>query len=82
MDCSRYNLFATLRIINPFSPSIKWNKHKSPEFWANVLMLHDFENPKMRLMPFGGLRLPKPIFNNRFLSYCLTSNFVLIMEKK
>ena len=36
-DCSRYNFFASMKIRNPFSPTIEWHKHQTPETWSKML---------------------------------------------
>ncbi len=54
-DCSRYNFFALLKIRNPFSPTIEWHKHQSPELWAKLLKEAGFINPKIRWSSFNTL---------------------------
>jgi len=81
-DCSRHNFFASLRIRNPFAPTIEWHKHQSPEFWSKMLSDYGFVNPKIRWISFNFLRkLGRLLFGNRFASYFLTSMFVLVMDK-
>ena len=81
-DCSRYNLFALLRIKNPFAPSIEWHKHQAPEIWVNLLSQVGFINPKVRWTTFNTLRSPgRILLGNKLLSYFLRSDFRFTMEK-
>src|SRR5690606_20719227 len=47
-DCSSRNLFAQLRLRNPFAPTIEWHKHQPPEVWAALLEQVGFEAPRVR----------------------------------
>ena len=81
-DCSRYNLFALLRIKNPFARRIEWQKHQSPEVWANLLSEVGFVNPNIRWTSFNRLRhWGKVIIGNKLISYFLISHFCLTMYK-
>ena len=81
-DCSRYNLFALLRIRNPFAPTIEWHKHQAPEVWVNLLSQVGFVNPSIRWTSFNTLRSPgRALLGNKLLSYFLRSDFRFTMEK-
>ena len=81
-DCSRYNFFALLRIINPFAPSIEWHKHQSPKVWAQLLSEVGYCNPEINWNAPSDLRSPGALLlGNKYLSYFLTSHFCLRMEK-
>ena len=79
-DCSRHNLFALLRMRNPFAPSIEWHKHQSPNAWARMLEEAGFHRPQIRWTPFTekqGSRVPA----GKVLSFFHWSHFCLSMEK-
>ena len=81
-DCSRNNLFALLRIKNPFAPTIEWHKHQAPEVWVDLLSQVGFTNPRVRWTAFNTLRAPgKVLLGNKLLSYFLRSHFRFTMEK-
>ena len=81
-DCSRYNLFALLRIKNPFAPTIEWHKHQAPEVWVDLLSQFGFANPRVRWTSFNTLRSPgRVLLGNKLLSYFLRSDFCFTMEK-
>ena len=81
-DCSRDNLFALLRIKNPFAPTIEWHKHQAPEVWVDLLGQVGFINPSVRWTSFNTLRSPgRVLLGNKFLSYFLRSHFRFTMEK-
>jgi len=81
-DCSPNNFFALLGIPNPFTPTIEWHKHQSPEYWSNMLSNYGFANPKIRWNSFSFLRdIGQFLLGNRFASYFLNSYFCLTMDK-
>jgi len=81
-DCSRYNLFALLRLKNPFAPTIEWHKHQSPKYWSKMLFDFGFVNPRIRGTSPSQLRIiGRFLFGNRFASYFLISHFCLVMDK-
>ncbi len=81
-DCSRYNIFALLRVRNPFAPTIEWHKHQMPEVWVDLLSQVGFTNPSIRWTAFNTLRsLGKVLLGNKLLSYFLRSHFHFTMEK-
>jgi SAM-dependent methyltransferase len=82
-DCSRYNFYAMLKIINPFVRTIEWHKHQSPETWISLLKEVGFIKPKIKWTSFNTLRFVGRIFiGNRIMSYFLNSHFCLRMEKQ
>ena len=81
-DCSRYNLFALLKMRNPFSPTIEWHKHQTPEVWAHMLGCVGFGNPIIRWSSFNRLRsVGRVLFGNKVMAYFLKSGFCLSMVK-
>ena len=81
-DCSRYNVFALLRIRNPFAPTIEWHKHQAPEVWVDLLSQVGFVNSGIRWTSFNTLRAPgRVLLGNKLLSYFLRSHFHFTMEK-
>lgn len=79
-DVSGNNLFGDLGITNPFLPTIEWNKHQAPEFWAELLSEAGFVEPKISWLS-GSLSRYLGIFTmNRALSYCKDSMFRLEMR--
>lgn len=81
-DCSRYNVFALLRIQNPFAPTIEWHKHQAPEVWVDLLGQVGFTNPSVRWTAFNTLRSTgRVLLGNKLLSYFLRSHFCFTMEK-
>lgn len=82
-DCSRYNLFATLGIRNPFMPTIEWEKHQSPEVWARLLSEAGFEKPTIRWSSFNRLGRPgRWLLGNKPMAHLLKSHFWLTMDKR
>jgi cyclopropane fatty-acyl-phospholipid synthase-like methyltransferase len=73
-DCSRWNLWPSLRLKSPFCPSIEWQKHQSPRVWTQLFVDVGFALRDLRwtpLYPFG------PITSNFLVSYITISHFVL-----
>ncbi len=82
-DCSNYNFFQLLGIRNPFTPTIEWEKHQTPEFWAQMLKKHGFSNPKIQWSAFPPFRqIGKWLFANKVGMYFTASHFCLYMTKK
>lgn len=81
-DASRENLFADLPVRNPFSPTVDWKIHQTPELWAGLFGAAGFRDPIIRWTPdrrsgaFGEL-----VLTNRFAAWCLQSHFCLTMTK-
>jgi hypothetical protein len=81
-DCSNSNFFASLRLINPFSRTIEWHKHQSPETWVSLLKEAGFIDPKIKWSSFNRLgNIGRFFLGNRFMSFFLQSHFCLIMRK-
>lgn len=81
-DCSRYNFFASLKIRNPFAPSIGWHKHQEPEIWVKLLVEAGFVDPKIKWTSFNTLRnWGRVLTGNKLMAYFLTSHFCLTMDK-
>jgi SAM-dependent methyltransferase len=79
-DCSPYNLFALLRLKNPFAPSIEWHKHQAPEIWAALLAEQGFGRPSIHWTSYNSLgSFGRLLFGNRFISFLWVSHFRLEM---
>jgi len=76
-DCSKCNLFASLKIRNPLVPTIEWHKHQPPEVWRDMLLEYGFGKAKISWIPFG-------ISGNlgKVIGYFTISHFCLDMEKE
>lgn len=81
LDCSRYNIWPSLRLKNPFCPQIEWEKHQSPKLWCELLGMCGLKHPIIQWTSSKTLRwLGKPL-RNRFMAYFFTSHFRLEMCK-
>lgn len=81
-DCSCDNFFARLGVKNPFAPTIEWNKHQSPETWADLLREAGFAHPVVSWTSYNRLGRPgRLLLGNRLASYFLQSHFRMRMER-
>jgi SAM-dependent methyltransferase len=81
-DVDRRNVFSTLRVTNPFSPTIEWEKHQSPFLWARLLNDVGFESPDVKWSTFNTLRRPgQRLLDNYFAAYLTISAFRLHMRR-
>ncbi len=81
-DCARRNAFGDLGIRNPIVPTIEWQKHQQPGFWAGLLEQAGFREPRIRWSTLNTLRRPgRALLGNRVAAYLLTSGFCLTMER-
>jgi len=81
-DNSRYNFFHLLHIKNPFVPTIGWEYHQPPQFWASLLSEVGFTSPVIRWTTPNRLHwFGRKLFGNPIASYFLTSHFCLSMTK-
>jgi len=79
LDVSNRNIFPTLGLNNPFEKNIEWFKHRSPEYWAELLSQCGFGAPKIswpsgRLLRYFGIGS-----RNKTIAYLLDSAFRLEM---
>jgi hypothetical protein len=82
-DCSRFNLFPSLGLVNPFVPTIEWNKHQKPELWCDLLRNAGFVNHEIHWTSFNRLRTPgKWLLGNKYAAFLLLSHFVVTAENK
>lgn len=80
-DCSRHNIFQAIGCKNPFAPTIAWDIHQAPEFWAELLSESGFRKPRIRWHTLNRLgNLGRAVFGNRLAAYFYTSHFCLTME--
>ena len=82
VDCTRYNAFSALGLVNPINRAIEWQKHQNPEVWAALLEAVGFRRPKVSwrgLYRFG--RLGQALTANRTAAYFLKSAFRLEMTR-
>ena len=81
-DCARRNVFGDIGVKNPVAPTIEWQKHQSPQLWAELLGQVGFYRPRIRWRSFNTLRRPgRILLGNRVAAYLLTSSFCLTMER-
>ncbi|MBT0809691.1 class I SAM-dependent methyltransferase [Litoribacter ruber] len=81
-DCSNHNFFHLLNIRNPFVPKIEWEKHQSPNIWAQLMGFAGFKNPKITWSSINRLgKVGKVLISNKVGSYFTKSYFCLHMEK-
>jgi SAM-dependent methyltransferase len=81
-DCGRRNAVGDLGIKNPIVPTIEWQKHQQPLFWAGLLGQVGFRDPIIRWSSLNSLRRPgRALLGNRLAAYLLTSGFCLTMER-
>src|SRR2546423_1219298 len=76
-DCTRANLFASLGVPNPISPTIEWYKHQSPDLWMRLMRDVGFDRADLHWTYPRRLRLLGRLLDNRFASFLLESHFVL-----
>ncbi len=82
-DCSRFNFFASLGIVNPFAKSIEWNKHQAPDVWISLLEKVGFGLQELSWTSYNSLGyLGRIVLGNKFASYFLRSHFYLRMKAK
>jgi SAM-dependent methyltransferase len=81
-DCARRNALGDLGIRNPIVPTIEWQKHQQPRFWAGLLEQEGFRNPRIRWSTLNTLRRPgRMLLGNRVAAYLTTSGFCMTMER-
>jgi len=82
VDCSPYNLFSSVRLKNPFSPTIEWHKHQPPGVWVKMLRSHGFIRPSVHWIGFGRLgRIGEVFMDNPVMAFLTTSRFRLEMKR-
>jgi SAM-dependent methyltransferase len=80
-DCARNNVFGDLKLPNPLSPSIEWEKHQNPTFWAELLERNNFKKQSIQwtypnfLGEIGNL-----LFRNKLMAYLTISHFRLVLK--
>ena len=80
-DCSRHNLFGDLRLKHPLSPTIDWEIHQSPGYWAQLLEHSGFERPQISWFVPRPLDFLGSLVKNKIVAYFLASRFRLVMRK-
>lgn len=81
-DCARRNLFGDLGVTNPLASMIEWEKHQSPQFWAQLLGEAGFGKPRIRWITWNTLRRPgQVVLGNRVGAYLTTSIFWLHVKR-
>jgi SAM-dependent methyltransferase len=82
-DCSRNSLFSDLGVINPFAPSIEWNKHQKPELWIELLEQVGFTKVSLEWSSYNILKyLGRILMGNRLMAYLTFSHFKIRLIKK
>jgi SAM-dependent methyltransferase len=81
-DCSPRNFFNDIGMKNPFTPTIEWRKHQTPEVWIKLLEEAGFKNPKIRwLSPYHLRKIGVVLLGNKVASYFIHSHFSIRMVK-
>lgn len=81
-DTSNHNFFQFIKIKNPISPSIEWEKHQEPRVWQKLLAESGFSAAKISWSSFSQLGLiGKILFANKIMAWFFRSHFCLKMEK-
>lgn len=80
-DCARTNFFSWLGIRNPLARTIEWRKHQNPELWMRLLDDVGFEQAELHWTYPRRLRALGPLLDNRFISFLMTSHFVLHVRR-
>lgn len=81
VDCSRHNFYPMISLKNPFAPGIEWEKHQSPEFWAQMLSKHHFSLLDIRWNSFNSLRrLGRKFLGNKIGAFFTLGSFCLRMK--
>lgn len=77
-DCSRFNLWPTLGLKNPFAPSIEWEKHQTPRVWDEVLASANFVRVESEWYRYYPLRWLGPLSTNALAAFVLAGHFRLV----
>lgn len=80
IDASNRNFFSDIRVENPFTPSVEWSKHQSPEYWVKLLSECGFIEPKISWLSGRILRYLGKYTINKAISYYIDSYFRLEMR--
>lgn len=79
IDVSRNNYFGNRNLKNPFVKNIDWFKHHEPEFWAELLSVCGFKDPKISWNSGKLLRYLGIMSISKKLAYFMNSSFRLEM---
>ena len=82
LDVSRNNYFGNRNLKNPFAKSIEWFKHHEPEYWAELLSICGFKDPKITWNSAKHLRYLRIMSISKKLAYFMSSSFRLEMTLK
>jgi cyclopropane fatty-acyl-phospholipid synthase-like methyltransferase len=77
-DCSNINFWPLVGLANPFSNTMEWEKHQTPEIWKQIVEESGFMFKKLSwssINRFGAFG--KIIFGNRLAAFFLVSHFKL-----
>lgn len=74
-DCGRKNAFGDRSLKSPLMPTIEWNKHQQPEYWATVIEPTGFKCVRIQWSSFHTLGRPGRLLGNESLAYFLLSHF-------
>lgn len=81
-DCSSNNFFATIKMRNPFAPTIEWHKHHTPETWINLLYKVGFRSAHIKWTTFNRLgKWGELLLGHRLVAYFLISHYHLTLTK-
>ena len=76
-DVGRRNFWHDLKLRNPFSPTIEYQKHQQPGNWLKLLCQSGFESMDVRWFVPYRLRLLRPLLSYKLSTYFLNSAFIL-----
>lgn len=80
-DVSRHNFWGSLKLRNPFAPTIEWEKHQSPYTWASILRDCGFDDAQIHWGAPATLHPLGPLVLNPVVAYFFNSKFRLVMKK-
>lgn len=76
-DVGRHNFWHDLKLKNPFSPTIEYDKHQQPKMWNELLCQCGFEFMDLRWFTLYKLRHLRLLLSYRIPAYFLNSAFIL-----
>lgn len=80
-DVGRHNFWNDLKLKNPFSPTIEYDKHQQPRLWRELLEESGFKYLDVLWYPFFQLRALRHLLSWRLPAYLTSSAFILRCQK-
>lgn len=79
-DCANHNFWVKLLGRNPLAPTIEWQKHQPPQFWAKLLAKRGFHHQSTKWSSPNMLGIVgRLLLGNRMSAYLTYSHFRLQM---